>query len=78
MSITKTMNKVNRKARQILKALKSYPAYKAEFGTVPAITMLRRNASFISVESYVETMSEYVKRETGAVTKQYQGGDPVL
>lgn len=67
-------NKMKRQSRQVWTAIKTFPAYRTEFGPSPAVTMLRRNASLISVEDYIQAMSAYVMKELTSVTKRYLGG----
>lgn len=67
-------NKLKRKSRQVWTAIKTLPTYRAEFGFSPAVIMLRRNASLISAEDYIQAMSEYVMKELTPVTQRYLGG----
>ena len=76
MNITanKGIRKIRNKLKLIMEALRLFPDYRKEFGISPAITMLRRKASLISVQDYIERLSSYVEKEIEPVTCRYNEG----
>ena len=66
--------RIIRKLKQTCNALLVFPKYAKEFGFLPALTMLRRNMSLISAETYIESVSGYVQEELGPVTSDFIRG----
>lgn len=69
------IDKFQRKFSSLYKALSVFPKYSREFGFSPAITMLRRSVSLISVSKYINLMSDYVKNEIKCVTQLFIDGN---